>query len=264
MRMLMAAMAGALLLMGCVEDQARTGGPVAAHGGPAYGQVQVADAGVPGYGIPGPQIAQQPRGLEIYNADYGERGRYCNAERRIARECNGRRGCEFEVGNHLCGDPVPDVVKELRLNFGCEGRRGSDQDSVRAREGQRVRLECERGQAQAQVFGRPAPGPGFGGQPGYGQPGYGPGPGQGYGQGGRDIRVLDARYGSRSRACNAAPAVSQQCNGRDRCGVRVDNGLCGDPAFGEPKVLEVTYTCGGRGDRRTAVGREGQRADLGC
>ncbi|BBK44772.1 hypothetical protein STVA_47920 [Allostella vacuolata] len=255
MRIFVAAMAGALLLMGCVDDQARQGGPSVAYAQPAYvqpaygqpGYIQTADAGEARI-----QLAQG-RGLEIYNADYGERGRFCNAERSIARECNGRRGCEFEVGNHLCGDPAPNQVKELRLSFGCEGRRGSDQDSTRAREGQRVRLECERGQAQAQVFGRPAPGPGFGG----------PGPGAGRPGGDRDIRVLDARYGSRSRACNAAPAVAQQCNGRDRCGVRVDNALCGDPAFGEPKVLDVTYSCG-RGDRRQAGGREGQRAELRC
>lgn len=253
MRMILAAMAGALLLMGCVEERGgvATSYAPAGYAQPGYEQprpVQVVDAS--GSGV---QLAQAPRGLEIYNADYGERGRYCNAERRIARECNGRRGCEFEVGNHLCGDPAPNMVKELRLSFGCEGRRGSDQDQVRAREGQRVRLACERGRAEAQVFGRPASGPGFG------PPGAGPG----YGGRDRDIRVLDARYGSRTRACDAAPAVANRCNGRDRCGIRVDNGLCGDPAFGEPKVLEVTYSCG-RGDRRSAVGREGQRLDLGC
>jgi hypothetical protein len=222
---LLAATAGALLLIGSVGDAQTVGDQTAP--------------------VPGPQIAQS-RGIEIYNADYGERGRYCNAERRISRECNGRRDCEIEVDNRLCGDPATGVVKELRLNFGCEGRRSQGQDAVRAREGQRVRLSCERGRANAQVFGRPAPGPEFGQRPGDG----------------RDIRVLSARYGSRRGACNAAPAVAQKCNGRDRCRIEADNSLCGDPAYGEQKQLEITYACG-RG-QRNAVGREGARIELHC
>ncbi len=254
MRKSFVAMAGALLLMGCVGDQATYAGPQASHGQPAYNSVAYVPAGhvqsASADTVPGLQIAQGS-GIQIYNADYGERGRTCNAERRIARECSGRRDCEIEVDNRLCGDPMPDVVKELRLSFGCEGRRGSDQESVRAREGQRIRIECERGRAQAQVFGRPGPGPEFGQRPG-GRPG----------RGDRDIQVLDARYGSQRNACNAAQAVARQCDGRDRCGVRVDNNLCGDPAYGEQKVLEVNYSC--RGARRNAFGREGQRVELHC
>lgn len=253
MRKMLAAMAGALLLMGCVEEQATHGGPQAGHQ-PAYaqaaampGRLQLASNEI----VPGPQIAQGS-GIQVHDADYGERGRYCNAERRISRECSGRRDCEFDVDNRLCGDPAPNTVKELRLNFGCEGRRGSDQERVRAREGQRVRLECERGRAQAQVFGRPGPGPDFGQRPG---PGIGPG-------GGRDIRVLAARYGSQRNACDAAPSVARQCNGRDRCGVRADNNLCGDPAYGERKELSITYSCGGQ--RREAAGLEGARIELHC
>lgn len=247
-RSIITALAAAALLAGCVEERAQYGGPTLAAMGATDAYVQPAAAG-------GDEtLVAQGSALEILDADYGERGRYCNAARRIGRECNGRRDCDISVGNHLCNnDPAPGIVKELRLRFACEGRRRSDEDWVRAREGQRIRLECERGRGEAYVSGRPGPG----------GPGYGPGPGPGPGYGGRsDIRVVDARYGAQGRDCNATGAVASRCNGQDRCSVRADNNLCGDPAFGQPKALVITYLC--RGSQRNAMAREGQRADLGC
>jgi len=256
MRVGLAVVAAALLVWGCVEDQARYGGPVASgpvasgYGGTTYADPAYSNPGYanPGYARPASQQFAQRDGrrdeLRIHDADYGERGRYCNAERTLSRECEGRRSCDFRVNNQLCGDPIRDVVKEVRVTFSC----GRDRERVTAREGQRVELRCSREQgAVASVTGRPD-------RPDGGRRGDRPG--------GRDnIQVLQAVYGAPGGECNATRAIASRCGDRE-CQVRADNSLCGDPAFGAPKTLVVTYTC--RGVQRQAVAREGQTARIGC
>ncbi|MGE0724294.1 MAG: hypothetical protein AB7O45_07960 [Alphaproteobacteria bacterium] len=248
MRRLVLAVSAAMLLAGCVENQAYQGGPTYAAQ-PSVGQssVGMTYASAPGYAAPaytpgGPVLAQRGDGIRVREAAYGARGRYCDAERRLDRECNGRDRCGFRVDNNLCGDPAEGVVKELRLEFSC----GRDRDSVSAREGQRVELRCDRGRAEANVSGRPSAG----------------GPGPGGGGRDRDIRVMEAVYGAQGRECNARRPVADRCNGRRECTIRADNGLCGDPALGNPKTLVITYAC--RGEQRQAVAREGSVARLGC
>jgi hypothetical protein len=58
------------------------------------------------------------------------------------------------------------------------------------------------------------------------------------------IRVTRALYGSTSRSCDATRHVGHQANGRINATVKVSNDMCGDPAKGERKQLEVTFTCG--------------------
>lgn len=58
------------------------------------------------------------------------------------------------------------------------------------------------------------------------------------------ITITRAIYGSPSRSCDATRYVARQANGRLNANVGVTNDMCGDPAPGSRKQLEVTYTCG--------------------
>ena len=235
MRRIMVAFAAAALLMSGIQTQASASEPTI---GSSYAAAPGMSA--PAYSPIPPTLVQRGREIRVTEAAYGGRGRFCDAERTLDRECNGRERCGFRVGNDLCGDPAEGVVKELRLQFAC----GRDRQSVSAREGQRVELRCDRGRAEASVSGRPGPGgPGGGGRD-------------------RDITVVDSVYGAAGRECNASRAVANRCNGRRDCQVRADNGLCGDPALGNPKTLVINYRC--RGEIRQSVAREGTMARLGC
>ena len=58
------------------------------------------------------------------------------------------------------------------------------------------------------------------------------------------IFVTRAFYGSTSRSCDATRWVARQSNGRRSASFEVSNAMCGDPARGDRKQLEVTYRCG--------------------
>jgi hypothetical protein len=58
------------------------------------------------------------------------------------------------------------------------------------------------------------------------------------------IRVVSAVYGTSSESCDAMHFVASKVNGRRSGSVEVSNKMCGDPAFGKRKSLEVTYLCG--------------------
>jgi hypothetical protein len=58
------------------------------------------------------------------------------------------------------------------------------------------------------------------------------------------ITVSSAVYGTTSKSCDASRQVARRVNGRMSASFEVTNELCGDPAKGERKQLEVTYICG--------------------
>ena len=58
------------------------------------------------------------------------------------------------------------------------------------------------------------------------------------------ITVTRAVYGSSSRSCDATRFVRRQAEGRMSASFEVTNEMCGDPASGDRKQLEVTYLCG--------------------
>jgi hypothetical protein len=58
------------------------------------------------------------------------------------------------------------------------------------------------------------------------------------------IKVTGAFYGTSSRNCNAGRYVSSRANGKRSYSFEVSNAICGDPAQGQRKSLEVTYYCG--------------------
>lgn len=66
------------------------------------------------------------------------------------------------------------------------------------------------------------------------------------------IGILWAEYGRDGQSCDAAPALTERCEGEVRCDVRVGPGaLCGDPVPGRQKLLSVYWTCeGGRESAR--------------
>ena len=60
------------------------------------------------------------------------------------------------------------------------------------------------------------------------------------------IAIQVATYGpegSRDR-CDATHYVRKQANGRRNANVDITNQMCGDPAPGKRKNVEITYTCG--------------------
>lgn len=78
--------------------------------------------------------------IRILEAEYGARGRMCDARRAVRREVERNRG-SINVGNHLCGDPVGGVDKRLRVVYRCDN---SGPARVTARENERLRLRCSR------------------------------------------------------------------------------------------------------------------------
>ncbi len=58
------------------------------------------------------------------------------------------------------------------------------------------------------------------------------------------ITVSTAYYGTSSKSCDATRWLARKVNGRRSATVSVSNEMCGDPARGDRKQLEVTYVCG--------------------
>jgi hypothetical protein len=76
------------------------------------------------------------------------------------------------------------------------------------------------------------------------------------------ITISIARYGDSSRDCDAIQYVARRANGRMSVSVDVTNGMCGDPAPGQRKSLDVTYVCGNRS--KTASAYEHRPVYLDC
>ena len=58
------------------------------------------------------------------------------------------------------------------------------------------------------------------------------------------ITISNAWYGTSKKNCNATGWLARKVNGRVSASVEVENKICGDPAPGDRKALEVTYICG--------------------
>lgn len=76
--------------------------------------------------------------VHVEAAEYGVRGRMCDARRSVHEEVERNRGAIL-VGNQLCGDPARGAHKLLSVTYRC-----GDSESVRvmAREGETLRLSC--------------------------------------------------------------------------------------------------------------------------
>lgn len=59
------------------------------------------------------------------------------------------------------------------------------------------------------------------------------------------IRVTGAFYGTSAKNCDATRYLGSRANGKRSYSLEVTNAMCGDPAHGDRKSLEVTYFCGG-------------------
>jgi hypothetical protein len=58
------------------------------------------------------------------------------------------------------------------------------------------------------------------------------------------ITISTAFYGTSSKSCDASRHLARRMNGRRTASMEVTNEMCGDPAKGDRKQLEVTYVCG--------------------
>ena len=58
------------------------------------------------------------------------------------------------------------------------------------------------------------------------------------------ITISSAHYGTSSKSCDATRQLARRFNGRLTANMQVTNDICGDPAKGDRKQLEVTYICG--------------------
>lgn len=76
------------------------------------------------------------------------------------------------------------------------------------------------------------------------------------------IRVTGAFYGTTSKNCDATRYVGSRANGKRTYSFEVTNNICGDPARGDRKSLDVTYYCGGVA--KTASANEHRTIYLDC
>ena len=82
------------------------------------------------------------------------------------------------------------------------------------------------------------------------------------GGGTQGIVVIRARYGDENRSCDLTARAAQRFNGRADAEVDVSNQLCGDPAPGGRKSLQLEYLC--KGQTRTAEAYEHRRLSVNC
>ena len=76
------------------------------------------------------------------------------------------------------------------------------------------------------------------------------------------ITISGAYYGTSSKNCDATRYVARRANGKRSYSFEVSNEICGDPAHGDRKSLEVTYVCGNLA--RTASANEHRTIYLDC
>ncbi|MDJ0656422.1 MAG: hypothetical protein QNJ40_19840 [Xanthomonadales bacterium] len=184
---------------------------------------------------------QDNQQIRILDAVYGQDQRICRALDEVTRACDGKDYCEVIASNDLCGNPYSNVAKQLFVGYDCgDGRR-----SVTVDEGQVARVYCRGGDGRqagpAPVDARPVAPDGWR----------------------RNLLYIQgAEYGSSERVCDATPSFNYACQEQYECTVRIDNNLCGDPARGTRKSVEVRYWCNGR--LRTESGDEGSNLRIFC
>ncbi|HET9470401.1 MAG TPA: hypothetical protein VFO24_04805 [Usitatibacter sp.] len=76
------------------------------------------------------------------------------------------------------------------------------------------------------------------------------------------IAVSGAVYGTSSKNCDATRYVARRANGKRTYSFEVTNDMCGDPAHGDRKSLDVTYICGAMA--KTATANEHRTIYLDC
>jgi hypothetical protein len=76
--------------------------------------------------------------VRIVEAEYGARGRMCDARRAVQQEVIRNRGA-IHVDNNLCGDPAGGQPKRLRVVYRCHD---TAPGRVVARENETLRLTC--------------------------------------------------------------------------------------------------------------------------
>jgi hypothetical protein len=76
------------------------------------------------------------------------------------------------------------------------------------------------------------------------------------------IRVSGAYYGTSEKNCEATAYTASRANGKRSYSFEVTNKICGDPAPGDRKSLEVTYYCGRLS--KTASANEHRTIYLDC
>ncbi len=81
---------------------------------------------------------------------------------------------------------------------------------------------------------------------------------------GRRIIIEDATYGTREAACNIRDMLQQTVGRRRNITITANNDLCGDPAPGRSKRLDIRYRCGGDGPVLRAQTRESSSVTLNC
>ncbi|XP_077445183.1 L-rhamnose-binding lectin SML-like [Stigmatopora argus] len=129
--------------------------------------------------------------------------------------CNGKKACELNLDHFQNPDPCIGTLKYLQTNYTC-----LPSVTVVVCENSESFLYCEEGQR---------------------------------------IFILGADYGRRDRnKCSFKRAphementectrptniVATECNNKDKCGIKANNALYGDPCKGIYKYLEVAYTC---------------------
>jgi len=88
----------------------------------------------------GPRGDHGPRWdrVRILEAEYGARGRMCDARRAVQREVVRNHGV-IHVDNNLCGDPAGGMPKRLRVVYRCAETASA---RVVARENETLRLTC--------------------------------------------------------------------------------------------------------------------------
>lgn len=63
------------------------------------------------------KVASQP--IQIVSSTYGKKDKTCDARAYLAPRCAGRNRCEVMANNSICGDPNPDIIKQLDVIYRC-------------------------------------------------------------------------------------------------------------------------------------------------
>ncbi|MCI0468922.1 MAG: SUEL-type lectin domain-containing protein [Nitrospirae bacterium] len=78
--------------------------------------------------------------VHIIRARYGRDGNSCDATHFVRTQCENKQYCTLEANNSICGDPAPNVAKDLFVEYRCKNERNARMS--RAMENSVVTIAC--------------------------------------------------------------------------------------------------------------------------
>eukprot|EP00301_Raphidiophrys_heterophryoidea_P017860 c2863_g1_i1.p1 GENE.c2863_g1_i1~~c2863_g1_i1.p1 ORF type:complete len:559 (+),score=103.85 c2863_g1_i1:59-1735(+) len=155
-----------------------------------------------------------------------------NSGQIVHTACDGKSECSVGALNDVFGDPCFGTNKYLQVSFEC-----IPVSTVFACENSALSLACSADSVISIASAN-------------------------YGRTSNKVCTSNAFATTSCRSSSSISVLQAACDGTASCRVDANNGVFGDPCFGTPKYLEVSYTC--KFITKTAIACEGAGLDVRC